>query len=233
MARRKIKAGSTSNVVPIFVQDTSKTDGSGLGSLVYNTSGLAAKYRRSGDASWTTITLATATAGTWASGGFVADGGPITGGYELGVPDAACAASATWVEIAIYGAANMLPVLIEIELDAVNYQDATNFGLLTLARSNSSLLIYTTIATLTTQKQFTLTAGSPNNNSYLNQTVVITKASDSTQKAVGTISGYVGSTLTVTLAKDPGLFTMAAGDSVYIYATAQGGGQLGPFGLIP
>jgi hypothetical protein len=129
MSRRKIKAGSTSNLIPIFIQDTSSTTGAGLGSLVYNSSGLAAKYRRDGAGSWTAITLATATAGTWASGGFIADGGSVTGGYEIGLPDAACAASAKWVQIQIYGATNMLPVLIEIELDAVDYQDAVAFGL--------------------------------------------------------------------------------------------------------
>jgi hypothetical protein len=34
-----------------------------------------------------------------------------------------------WVALRIRGVANMLPVLIEIELDAVDYQDATAFGL--------------------------------------------------------------------------------------------------------
>lgn len=124
MSRRKIKAGSTSQTVPVFVQDTSSTVGAGLGSLVFNTSGLAAKYRREGQSSWTTITLATATVGTWTSGGFVSDGGPVTGGYEFGVPDAALAAGAKWAEIAIYGATNMLAVLIEIELDTIDYQAA-------------------------------------------------------------------------------------------------------------
>jgi len=124
MSRRKITAGSTSITVPIFIQDTSSTTGAGLGSLVYNSSGLAAKYRREGQNSWTTITLATATVGTFTSGGFIADGGPVTGGYEVGIPDAVLAASAKWAEVVIYGATNMLPVLLEFELDVVNYQAA-------------------------------------------------------------------------------------------------------------
>lgn len=114
-------------MVPIFAQDTSSTTGAGLGSLVYNTASLAAKWRREGDSSWTTITLATATAGTFTSGGFIADGGPVTGGYEVGIPDAALAAGKTWAQVEYYGATNMLPVLIEFELDAVNYQSATAF----------------------------------------------------------------------------------------------------------
>lgn len=151
----------------------------------------------------------------WSSGGVKEiDSVNLAGYYRLDVPNAAWAGSG---QVTIGGEASGKHVIME----AIDNQ------------ISPSLLVATTIATLATQKQFTLTSGSPNNNSYLNQTVVITKASDSTQKAVGTISGYVGSTLTVTLAKDPGLFTMAAGDSVYIYATAQGGGQLGPFGLIP
>lgn len=132
MARRKIAAGTTSMMVPIFIQDTSSSVGAGLGSLVYNTAGLAAKYRRAGDGVWTTITLATATLGTFASGGFIADGGPVTGGYEVGIPNTAIAAGVPWCEILIYGAANMLAILIEFELDAVNYQDGTRMGLTAL-----------------------------------------------------------------------------------------------------
>jgi hypothetical protein len=123
-----MSAGSTSQALPIFINDTSSTTGAGLGSLVFNTSGLTAKYRRQGSSSWTAISLQTMTLGTWASGGFIADGG-VAGGYEFGVPDAALASGAGvgWVEIQIYGAANMLPVLIFIELDSVNYQSANNF----------------------------------------------------------------------------------------------------------
>ena len=124
---RKMKTGSTSQSIPIFVQDSSSTTGAGLGSLVYNTASLAAKYRRQGESSWTTITLATMTLGTWASGGFVTDGGPVTGTYEFGIPNAVLASGAEWAEIAIYGAANMLAVLVFVELDAVNYQSATAF----------------------------------------------------------------------------------------------------------
>lgn len=136
MSRRKIKAGSTSCTIPIFVQDTSSTSGAGLGSLVYNTSGLAARYRREGDNAWTTITLATATLGTFTSGGFIASSG-VTGKYEVGIPNAAIAAGAKWVEIEYYGAANMLPVLLEFELDLVDYQDATRFGLTSLPNATA------------------------------------------------------------------------------------------------
>ncbi len=122
--RSKILAGTTSYSVPIFV--TNSAAGGGLGSLVFNTSGLVGEYRRAGASSWTSITLATATLGTFASGGWIADGS-LTGAYEVGVPNLAVASGATWVAVRYYGAANMTPVLLYIELDAVNYQSATSF----------------------------------------------------------------------------------------------------------
>jgi len=76
----------------------------------------------------------------------------------------------------------------------------------------------TTIATLASQTSFTLTAGSPNNSSYLNAVAVITSAGDATLKAQATISAYTGSTKTVTLRTDPAIYTMAAGDTITIYA---------------
>lgn len=80
------------------------------------------------------------------------------------------------------------------------------------------LLQSTTIATLASQTSFTLTAGSADNDAYNGAVVIITDSSTATQKAVGSVLDYVGSTKTVTLAADPGIFTMAAGDSIDILA---------------
>lgn len=80
------------------------------------------------------------------------------------------------------------------------------------------LLQTTTIATLATQTSFTLTAGSADNDAYNNAIAVVTDSSTAAQKAVGTISDYVGSTRTVTLAADPAIFTMAVGDTIDIIA---------------
>lgn len=123
--KRKIKAGTTSHIENIVIDDSSSTTGAGLGSLLYNSAGLAAKYKRAGDATWTTITLATATAGTWASGGFIESDSGAGGGYEFHPPNAALASGVAGVIIELYGATNMAPVRIEYELDAVNYQSAT------------------------------------------------------------------------------------------------------------
>ena len=126
----KIKAGTTSLMLPIFVRDSSSSTGAGL-SLAYNASGLVGEYRRIGASTWTTITLATATLGTYTSGGWVADGSD-TGSYEVGIPNAAVASGAKGVIIRFRGAANMVPVRIYIELDAVDYQDSGRMGLTAL-----------------------------------------------------------------------------------------------------
>lgn len=122
--KRKLTAGQTGVSLPIFVQATNSTTGGGLASLTHSTAGLVAEYRRRGQSSWTAITLASKTLGTWTSGGFVADGS-LSGAYEIDLPDAVCAANARWVAVRLYGAANMLPVLIEIELDQFDYEKAT------------------------------------------------------------------------------------------------------------
>lgn len=88
-----------------------------------------------------------------------------------------------------------------------------------VAAAGKHVLVSTTIATLASQTSFTITAGSADNDAYNNSIVVVTDTSTSTQKAVGVVSDYVGSTKTVTLVADPGIFTMAVGDSIDILAT--------------
>ena len=73
------------------------------------------------------------TLGTWASGGFiVVDATNMPGAYTLGVPDAALASGAKWVIIMIKGATNLAPIVLEIELVAVDNQDAVRNGLSSL-----------------------------------------------------------------------------------------------------
>jgi hypothetical protein len=88
------------------------------------------EYRRQNQSTWTSVTPVSKTLGTYVSGGIVADGS-LAGAYEVDFPDAAFASAAgvEWVALRIRGVTNMLPVLIEIELDAVDYQDAAGFGL--------------------------------------------------------------------------------------------------------
>jgi hypothetical protein len=121
----KIKRGSTSVRRLIFIADSSSTTGAGLANLVFNTASLVGYYFAGDLSNEVSITLATATLGTWASGGFIAvDNTNMPGWYEIGIPDAALDGG-NEVAIQLRGAANMVPVNIYIELDAFDYQTAT------------------------------------------------------------------------------------------------------------
>jgi hypothetical protein len=125
----KIKRGSTSVRRLIFIADTSSTTGAGLANLVFNSASLVAYYFAGDLNNEVQITLVTATLGTFTSGGFIAvDNTNMPGWYEIGIPDAALDGG-NEVAIQLQGATNMAPVNIYIELDAVDYQDATAFGL--------------------------------------------------------------------------------------------------------
>ena len=82
-------------------------------------------------------------------------------------------------------------------------------------------LLDTKIATLASQTSFTLSAGSADNDAYNGWVAVIHDVASAVQIAVGYVSDYVGSTKTVTLAADPGIFTMAAGDNISLFPPAQ------------
>ena len=111
------KKGITSKIIHIFISDSSSTTGAGLTGLVYNSAGLTAYYIRAGDASPTMIPLVDATVGTYTSGGFKeVDATNMPGIYELHPPDACFAAGADQVVIFLKGAANMVPLPLEIQL---------------------------------------------------------------------------------------------------------------------
>lgn len=93
--------------------------------------------------------------------------------------------------------------------NAESFFDGTGYG---------AILQATTIATLSSQTSFTLTAGSADNDAYNGCVIVIQDASTAAQKAVGVIADYTGSTKTVTLLNDPAVFTMATSDIVTILA---------------
>lgn len=129
------KIDTTSKRIAVFIQDSSKADGSGLAGLVFNSSGLSCYYWREneGNAAATAVTLATATRGTWTSSGFIEkDATNMPGWYEFGVPNAAVATGAKWVEIAFRGAANM--ALTPVRIHLVNYDpfDTVRLGLTAL-----------------------------------------------------------------------------------------------------
>jgi hypothetical protein len=107
------------------------------------------EYRRQNQSTWTSVTPVSKTLGTYVSGGIVASGA-LAGRYEVDFPDAAFASAAgvEWVELCVRGVANMLPVLIEIELDAVDYQDAAAFGLSRIDATIGSRATQTSVDTI-------------------------------------------------------------------------------------
>lgn len=78
----------------------------------------------------------------------------------------------------------------------------------------------TTIATLASQVSFTLTGGSSDDDAYNGCGITITDQGSILQFAFAGVQDYVGSTRTVTLDADPGIFTMATGDLVTISCQA-------------
>ncbi len=129
------KQGTTSQRIVVKAFDKTKTDDSGLAGLVFNSAGLQAFYSREDDGNqgMIAIALVTATRGTWATGGFVdKDNANGIGLYEIGIPNACLAAGSKWCVIHIFGATNLAPILVEIELTAYDPYDSVRAGLTAL-----------------------------------------------------------------------------------------------------
>lgn len=131
MAKLSVLAGTTSKLVRFKVLDSGSTTGAGLTGLTSASSGLVASYHREGAAAGgTSITLSSGTVGTWSSGGFKeVDATKHPGIYELGIPNAAIAASAKSVIVTLLGVTGMAQTDLEIELTAVDNQDAVRGGM--------------------------------------------------------------------------------------------------------
>ena len=130
MAKLDILKGSTSQSMYVFIQDSSVSTGAGKTGLAFNTASLAAYYVRP-LANATAITLATQTVtGAYSSGGFVeVDAANMPGLYRLDVPNAVLADGVNSVVVMLKGAANMAPVVLEIQLVSYDPNDATDLGL--------------------------------------------------------------------------------------------------------
>lgn len=142
--------GTTSQVVDIFVQDSSSTKGAGLTGLTSASGGLTCYYHRNTANADVSVPLSSATLGTFTSGGFiVVDGTNMPGVYQIGIPNLALVAGADSVVLYLFGATNMAPVILEIELTAVNNQNGNTFGLAylpqgpTMVKKNQSLTGFT------------------------------------------------------------------------------------------
>jgi hypothetical protein len=119
------KVGSTSQILQVFIQDSSSTAGAGLTGLVHNSAGLAAYYHRDTDTTATAITLVTMTVGTFTSSGFKEiDATNMPGWYQFCPPNAAMATGASSVGLHLKGATNMAPLPIEVDLAATSAAQA-------------------------------------------------------------------------------------------------------------
>lgn len=106
-----VTVDSTSQRIPVFIRDSESPNGAGLTGLAWNTSGLLWTYWREdqGNAGGTAVTLASATRGTFTSGGFKEkDSSLLPGWYELGIPNAAVATGSAWVRMQLRGASGMV-----------------------------------------------------------------------------------------------------------------------------
>lgn len=134
MAKISIVQGATSQSVNLWIQNSASTVGAGLTGLAYNTASLIAYYAFTGANGGSNVialaTLASATA-AWATGGFIEiDSTHMPGLYRFDVPNALLVASkGQSVTIMLSGAANMAPLVLEIELTGWNNQDAVHGGM--------------------------------------------------------------------------------------------------------
>ncbi len=87
-------------------------------------------------------------------------------------------------------------------------------------RMTAGKMVSTHIAVMPIQTSFTLAVGSADDDAYVGCTAIISDLASGIQKCFGIISAYTGATKTVTLAADPGIFTMAAGDNITIIAAS-------------
>lgn len=119
----------------VFLQDSSSATGGGLTGVAYNTSGLTWYYWRedTGNSGGVSVTLTTATRGTWTSGGFKEiDASNLPGFYEIGIPNAVLASGASWAVLTLRGVTNMVPVKIELQLVGYDPNDGERLGLTAL-----------------------------------------------------------------------------------------------------
>jgi len=133
MAKREILAGVADQTIDLFIQDSSSTIGAGLAALAFNSASLVCYYRKGATGAATQLTLATQTvAGAHSDGGFVLiNDTTMKGVYRLDLSDT-MVATAGMLTIYLYGAANMAPVVAEIEVVSVNKFDAVRMGMTAL-----------------------------------------------------------------------------------------------------
>lgn len=105
-----------------------------------------------------------------------------------------------------------------VAIDAVTVDGVTTGGWIARFRIGYvGAILDTFIATLAGQTSFTLNAGPAEDDALNGCVCIIHDAASGVQIAFGYVDDYTGSTKTVTLAENPGIFTMAAKDSISFF----------------
>ena len=113
----RIAGGSTDVSLPIFIMDTTNTEGAGLEGVVWNAAGLTCYYVRPGAAAAQLNLANVAVAGAHVDGGFVEiSAANMPGWYRLDLSDAIVLAGVTSVGVYLGEAANMAPLAFEIQI---------------------------------------------------------------------------------------------------------------------
>lgn len=153
MAKLSLKAGTTSKMLNVFFQDSSKTTGAGLAGISNNSAGLLGHFIREGESASNPIVIVSAAIGTYTTGGLVEiESSAMPGLYQIGLPNAICSANAKSATVYYFGATNLAPCVLEIELTGWDNQDAVHGGMSclpnTAVTTNGSLV---TVGTGTAQ----------------------------------------------------------------------------------
>ena len=200
-----VTQGTTSKLLRLFIQDSTSTSGAGLTGLTNASAGLTAYYIREGAASATSISIVSATVGTFTSGGFKeVDATNMPGIYEIGIPNAAIAAGANSVVVLYKGATNMVPVTKEIPLTAVDLYDSVRAGLTALPNAAAGAtngldctVVFGGTASAGAATTITLTGASATDNLYNHLQVRIQSGTGAGQ--IRTIVAYNGTSKVATV----------------------------------
>jgi hypothetical protein len=216
---RPIQKGSTDQSTVIRIIDS--TDFTPETAVEHNTAGIDLWWRREQETKTAITEAALAALDTAHSDGGIEHIGD--GYYRLDLPDAAVAAGAGENSVQIGGTLTGM-IVIGNEHALVDYDpySATNLGLTDItaikAKTDEITVHETTIAVVTDDKTFTLTASgldgdtSADDDAWNNASVTIEDVTG-TAKELRTVEDYTGSTKTIILDRNC-KFNLAAGDKV-------------------
>lgn len=140
MSKLLIKKGTQNKIGLVFIQDTSSSEGAGLTGLIF--SNITWYVFREGDTSPTQITPVNMTLPTWTEYGFKEiHATNMAGWYAVGFSDASLADGADYVGMALFGATNMAPVSIEIQLTALGLSEDTPLVITDFSSDGSALSV--------------------------------------------------------------------------------------------